>query len=204
MGRKRRPAERLHGAVMHRRTQDSYVGVMLDEVSEDDRRDVAGPADARTRSRPSPRPLGRRTRTSEWTVRAASTILRTMQTPRAQSRRRTIALLAMFAFAANALWPLIANLGPVGLPMLTQVCSTSGPGYWLDDRNPSPGGMTSLVPHCPFCSLGADQVGAPPSVGGCQRAEPTPSYIASPVRSSPPRALASRRSAQPRAPPSAA
>ena len=40
MGRKRRPAERLHGTVTHRRTQDSYVGVMLDEVSEDDWREV--------------------------------------------------------------------------------------------------------------------------------------------------------------------
>jgi hypothetical protein len=40
MGRKRRPAERLHGTVTHRRTQNSYVGVMLDEVSEDDWREV--------------------------------------------------------------------------------------------------------------------------------------------------------------------
>jgi len=40
MGRKRRPAERLHGTVTHRRTQESYVGAMLDEVSEDDWRDV--------------------------------------------------------------------------------------------------------------------------------------------------------------------
>lgn len=40
MGRKRRPTERLHGTVAHRRTQDTYVGTMLDEVSEDDWRDV--------------------------------------------------------------------------------------------------------------------------------------------------------------------
>lgn len=40
MGCKRWPAERLHRTVTHRRTQDSYVGAMVDEVSEDDWRDV--------------------------------------------------------------------------------------------------------------------------------------------------------------------
>lgn len=40
MGHQRRPVERLHGRVTHRRTQDSYLGAMLDEVSEDDWRDV--------------------------------------------------------------------------------------------------------------------------------------------------------------------
>ncbi len=109
--------------------------------------------------------------------------------------------LAALAFALNALWPLVANLAPVGSSFAAQVCSVSAIGSRTGDSDRTPGDTSTLVPHCPFCPLGADPVGAPPSHYPEPIRESEPRRVVPAFGEAPRKAFAVVTSRRPRAPP---
>ncbi len=79
--------------------------------------------------------------------------------------RHYSAWIALLAFALNALWPLLVQGRPAQMSMLAgEICTLGGmqpAGIVAGDSNPAPGAPSQLLPHCAFCSLGADRAPIP-------------------------------------------
>ena len=96
--------------------------------------------------------------------------------------RKLATWLAIAGMALNALWPLLANAGPVDFS--APVCSMDGTkaapgGAGGLPLNPAPGKLSA--PHCPFCPGVGDQTPALASYRGLAVIAPTVSAQAIPV-----------------------
>ena len=119
-----------------------------------------------------------------------------------RSPRKLTAWIAILAMALNALWPLVAQARPAQKPDLHELCTAAGIQY-VAVAGEVPAGQKSgtAMPHCAFCSLGADRVAIAPlvQIGVAHDRdvrEAVPHGLDAPLPES-----FSRSSAQPRAPP---
>lgn len=120
-------------------------------------------------------------------------------------RNRVAALLAMFAMALSALWPLISQAKPRVPGTQVPVCTIEGITHYVElpaPDTPVEQRSSSHHEHCKMCVFGAERLAALPAVAspiepGAGREAVQPSIQASKSPSSfhPP--------AQPRAPPAA-
>jgi len=69
--------------------------------------------------------------------------------------RRIPALIAIFATALNALWPLIAQAQPKDPLLVAVICSGEGGAHALDLTKKPGGGTAGDHGHCTLCTLGA-------------------------------------------------
>lgn len=69
--------------------------------------------------------------------------------------RRLPALIAIFAVALNALWPLIAQAQPKDPLLVAVICSSDGGAHAVDLSKKPDGGSVSGHDHCALCTLGA-------------------------------------------------
>ena len=120
-------------------------------------------------------------------------------------RNRVAALLAMFAMALSALWPLIAQAKPRVPGAQVPVCTIEGITHYVElpaTDTPVEQRSSAHHEHCKMCVFGAERVAALPAVaaqvepGVCREAVQSSLQAAKfPSSSHPP--------AQPRAPPAA-
>ena len=120
-------------------------------------------------------------------------------------RNRVAALLAMFAMALSALWPLISQAKPLVPGAQVPVCTIEGITHYVElpaPDTPVEQRSSSHHEHCKMCVFGAERPAALPAVAspiepGAGREAVQPSFQPSKSPSSfhPP--------AQPRAPPAA-
>lgn len=76
--------------------------------------------------------------------------------------RKLASWLAIFGMVLNALWPLLANAGPVefAMPVCSAVGTTASAGLAGTPLQPAPGKLSA--PHCPFCTSASDHQPALP------------------------------------------
>lgn len=121
---------------------------------------------------------------------------------------RAVTWLALVAVLALALMPAVSHALAFARGDTTawaEVCTTQGlQRVALDAPDGAPATTVQQPEHCPFCKLGSDEVGAPPSAAS-GLAEPLPPGPLLPSRFGPaPRTPFAWSAAQPRAPPARA
>jgi hypothetical protein len=119
-----------------------------------------------------------------------------------RSRRRSIAWLAAFAVALQALWPLLANARPLQAPLLVELCTVDGATHYVElPTGNSPASEHSPAQHCKLCTFGAERAFAPPPVAYVVAFEAAPAVQPRATLLADPSTSHCLPPAQPRAPP---